>query len=91
MGASIVQTRKRPPRYQSYVLRCWAERLPAWRFSLEDPNTGRRCGFADLEALLAFLQAELASGGPRPAGVGPVGDEFVPRPPARRPGLADEG
>jgi len=31
-----------------------------WRFSLEDPRTGRRRGFASLEALVVFLQAELA-------------------------------
>ena len=54
------------PRYRAYLLRCWAEHglsapAPAvWRYSLEDPHTGERRGFADLAALLAFLPAELA-------------------------------
>jgi hypothetical protein len=55
-----------PPRYQTYVLRCWQERstqadgmVTVWRFSLEDPRTNRRQGFASMEALLASLQTEL--------------------------------
>ena len=55
---------ERPPRYCAWLLRCWTRRGPesAWRFSLEDPHTGERRGFAGLEALVAFLQAELARG-----------------------------
>ena len=56
-----------PPAYHVYLLRCWQERsteaeahLSVWRFSLEEPHTGRRRGFASLEALLASLQADLA-------------------------------
>jgi hypothetical protein len=55
-----------PPRYRSYVLRCWEMRSqipkrPAmWRFSLEEARTGEKHTFADLEALVTFLQAELA-------------------------------
>jgi len=30
-----------------------------WRFSLQDPSTGQRRGFATLEALLSSLQAIL--------------------------------
>ncbi|MFN8457939.1 MAG: hypothetical protein U0401_25360 [Anaerolineae bacterium] len=58
-------TFNKPPRYLGYLLRCWQERgqhvnsWAVWRFSLEDPHTGRRRGFANLEALIAFLQAEL--------------------------------
>jgi hypothetical protein len=54
-----------PPRYRSYLLTVWEERnadpdLPVtWRFSLEDARTGRRRGFADLEALLAALQQDM--------------------------------
>jgi hypothetical protein len=55
-----------PPRYEIYVLRCWQERssdddetVKVWRFSLEDPHTGQRQGFAGLEALLVALQADL--------------------------------
>jgi len=50
-----------PPRYRAYLLRCWEERgqdplRPLWRFSLEEPHTGERHGFADLAQLVAFLQ-----------------------------------
>ncbi len=51
------------PEYHAYVLRFWADRgaagAPAtrWRFSLEDPRTSQRRGFADLPGLVAFLRA----------------------------------
>ncbi len=55
-----------PPAYHTYLLRCWQERstdgleeIRVWRFSLENPRTGQRQGFATLESLLASLQAEL--------------------------------
>jgi hypothetical protein len=47
------------------MLRCWEVRSPdpggpaTWRFSVEDPHKGQKHGFANLEALTAFLQAEL--------------------------------
>jgi len=40
----------------------WEERIQdgdgdqIWRFSLEDPSTGQRRGFAHLDALTEFLQ-----------------------------------
>lgn len=47
------------PPYRSQLLRMWAEqparRPPVWRFSLEDVETGQRCGFADLDALICHL------------------------------------
>jgi len=46
------------PGYLAYMLRMWqveAEDGPVWRASLESPHTGERQGFADLEALFAFL------------------------------------
>jgi hypothetical protein len=33
-----------------------------WRFSLEDPRTNQRRGFASLEALTQFLQGQLQPG-----------------------------
>lgn len=51
-------------RYHAYLLRCWEERgeqqlsRPVWRFSLEDPQTGTRLGFASLERLFAFLDGQ---------------------------------
>jgi len=59
------------PRYQSYLLRCWEVRSqqpdqPAtWRYSLQDPQTEQKHGFADLEALVAFLQDEFEKCGGR--------------------------
>jgi hypothetical protein len=57
----------RTSRYQSYVVRCWQEHsfhagreTRVWRFSLENPRTNLRRGFATFEALLISLQAELA-------------------------------
>ncbi len=54
-------------RYLSYVVCCWQERsvhaereIVVWRFSLQNPHTNQRRGFASLEALLIALQAELA-------------------------------
>ena len=54
--------------YRSYVLRCWEERPPGgaqpigkWRFSLEDPHSGARLGFAGFEQLIAFLNTQLQS------------------------------
>jgi hypothetical protein len=50
--------------YRVYVLRTWQEGAfspetpAAWRFSLEDPTTRQRRGFADLESLMSFLAAE---------------------------------
>lgn len=56
--------------YQSYLLRLW--RAPGgagqpWRASLEDTLTGECTGFADLEALYAFLHVQI-EGYPVPGG-----------------------
>ena len=54
--------KQQPPRYHAYMLRMWEERSQDygegahWRFQMEDPHTGRRQGFDDLSALLAYLQ-----------------------------------
>ncbi len=44
------------PRYRAYLLRCWADAPGGWRFSMEDPHTGERRGFADLASLMTFIQ-----------------------------------
>ena len=58
---------KETSRYLSYMVRCWQEpsvhagrETRVWRFSLQNPRTNERRGFATLEALLVSLQAELA-------------------------------
>ena len=58
----------KPPRYRSYLLTFWEERSRdpdapvVWRFSLKDPHSGRRHGFAGLEEMVAFLQTKLGDG-----------------------------
>ena len=54
----------RPARYYAYLLRFWQECKQSsggtWRLSMEDPHTGQRQGFANLEAFVAYLKAEMA-------------------------------
>ena len=63
----------RVPRYCAYLLRCWeapdrgSDLLPAWRYSLEDPHSGARRGFASLEALVTHLRADLGLDAAEPA------------------------
>jgi hypothetical protein len=54
----------KPPIYIAYLLRLWQveDRLESvWHASLEDPHTGERKGFADLESLWAFLREQINS------------------------------
>lgn len=67
------------PAYLSYLLRLWrapGEANQPWRASLEDTLTGQRTGFADLEALCAFLHWQIETY-PAPGGV-PGRGETVP-------------
>ena len=44
----------------SFLLRLWQAdtlRPETWRASLEDPSTGERKGFANLETLIRFLKS----------------------------------
>jgi hypothetical protein len=56
--------REAAPRQGVYILRFWETRsLPpdapvTWRFSAQDPRTGERRGFADLDGLMSFLAAQ---------------------------------
>ncbi len=53
------------PVYYVYLLRMWRESdvlspsRGVWRFSLEDPVTHHRYGFADLEAVMAHLREKI--------------------------------
>jgi len=55
------------PKRIVYLLTMWQERTDAadspagWRFSVEDPRTGERRGFASLEALVAFLRTQMGT------------------------------
>ncbi len=55
--------------YHSYLLRLWQVfegGKPVWRISLVDTQTRERCGFADLEALLAYLMDVVRGNQPGP-------------------------
>jgi len=51
--------------YIAYMLRLWRagsrDGIPVWRASLENPHTGERLVFGDVEGLFAFLSELLAS------------------------------
>lgn len=48
--------------YRAFVLRTWQESSQGaagiWRYSLEDPHSGERYGFATIDALVEFLQSQ---------------------------------
>lgn len=49
-------------KYRAFLLRLWqvdVEETHAWRFSLEDPVTGERKGFAHIAKLMSFLMEEI--------------------------------
>ncbi len=52
--------------YQVFLLRQWQEqeledRLPVWRFMLENPLTGARRGFGNIRDLAAFLEEQMTA------------------------------
>jgi hypothetical protein len=55
----------KPPRYRSNLFTYWEDRgrepdAPVvWRFSLEDPHSGQRHGFASLDELVTVLKQEM--------------------------------
>ena len=52
--------------YLSYLLRLWFVNQNdggVWRASLEDPHTGKRSGFADMKALMQFLDQQTQEAG----------------------------
>ena len=72
---SDVEARRR---YCAWLLRCWevrghgSESRMTWRYSLEDPHSGGRRGFASFEALVAHLRAELGLDATEPAETAPA-------------------
>jgi hypothetical protein len=47
--------------YVAYLLRLWRETSGGstrWRASLQDPHSGERVGFANLDELINFLQRQ---------------------------------
>jgi hypothetical protein len=62
----MVMQEEKNPLSRAYLLRCWQEvemipgQTPRWRFRVEEVLSGQRqMGFGSLDALIAFLRAEL--------------------------------
>lgn len=45
--------------YIAYLIRLWREGPGVWRGMLEDPNSGERIYFKDVDELLAFLRQQV--------------------------------
>ena len=45
-------------RYVAYLIRCWYEEGDGWRGTLEDPHTGERHAFANMNSLLNFIETQ---------------------------------
>jgi hypothetical protein len=61
-GISIMTEINGKPLYKSYLLRLWSGTdvsNKTWRASLENPHTGERLGFENLERLFAFLMDDI--------------------------------
>jgi hypothetical protein len=49
--------------YFSYLLRIWKENgvsEPTWRISLENPASGKRTGFSNLQKLMNYLEQQIS-------------------------------
>jgi hypothetical protein len=54
----------KPPKYIAYLVRLWqvdTHSRPIWHASLENPHTGERKGFADLQSLFLFLEEQASN------------------------------
>jgi hypothetical protein len=45
--------------YIAYLIRLWREGPDVWRGMVEDPHTGQRIYFKDVDELLAFLREQV--------------------------------
>ena len=55
-----VDMARRNPNYSSYMLRLWRQKEGSpWRFSLESVATGEKQPFSDLDAMFAYLNAQI--------------------------------
>ena len=67
----------RPVTYLAYLVRLWRDdETSPWRARVEEPHTGDRQAFPDLQSLFAFLEEETGTGREAAAGnIRPGGDE----------------
>lgn len=71
---------EKQPFQQSYLLRLWREDAQSpWRASLQNVVTNERFGFADLQSLFRFVQAQTSmSENIESTGVSTNEDEYPP-------------
>ncbi len=50
---------EKQPTYRAYLVRFWQEGDAVWRGTVEDPHSGQRHAFADVEQLLDFLRRQV--------------------------------
>ena len=65
-------------RYISYLIRLWQVKNSGgliWRASLESSRTGKRQGFADLDALFAFLRQQTGVASDSQGDKGGIGEQ----------------
>jgi hypothetical protein len=68
---------KRTSLYVAYLLRLWCEEgedPPVWRASVEIPGPGEQHVFPSFEALIDFLEAQMAEQMPHSSDEGSAGD-----------------
>lgn len=49
----------KPARYHAYLLRFWHEGDGSWRGTVEDPHSGKRQAFADVDKLFAYVRHQI--------------------------------
>jgi hypothetical protein len=56
-----VKLPKAPQRYRSFLLRAWLQTdAEGWRFVVENPQNGQKQGFSSYQALISYIELELA-------------------------------
>lgn len=66
-AGSLMPTDDLPFSSRIYIVRCWKECTwqghgNVWRYTLENPVTGQRCGYTTADALLKTLAGALTAG-----------------------------
>lgn len=51
-------TKTQRPIWRSFLVRMWHEDEQTWRSLVENPHTGERFAFTDVEKMLEFLRQE---------------------------------
>ncbi len=49
------------PTYLAFLVRLWREGDDTWRGTLEDPHSGQRHAFAEVDELLAYIREQTQS------------------------------